>query len=289
MKIVAVVVTFNRLNLLKTVIKKLQSQKYTSPEILIVNNGSTDGTKEWLDSLSDLNVVHQKNVGGSGGFYSGFNYAINKLDADYVWCMDDDGEPNEDCLYNLVNSKVFKENKNAVVGSAVVDFDNNNKLSFSIPKLDSYKKFLDSYGEVTDDVDYIKCHGDEFGYPWGMFFNSVLIPTSVIKNVGLPKKEMFIWGDEVEYFYRIRSQGYSTYLVADSIFQHPKPKGSKVPRWKQKYQYRNYCYVDKAYKKKFLLRSLKKIVVICLAGKFFLFSPLLDGFRGDFSKSYLPK
>lgn len=63
-RIIAVVVTFNRLQLLQRVILSLQKQSVTINKIIVVNNGSTDGTKEWLDGQSELHVIHQENVGG---------------------------------------------------------------------------------------------------------------------------------------------------------------------------------------------------------------------------------
>lgn len=88
-KITAVVVTFNRLKLLQRVIASLQKQSVHIHDIIIVNNGSTDGTKEWLDKQNKLHIIHQENVGGSGGFYRGIQEA-SKTECDWIWCMDDD-------------------------------------------------------------------------------------------------------------------------------------------------------------------------------------------------------
>lgn len=100
-KITAVVVTFNRLNLLQRVIASLQKQSVHIHDIIIVNNGSTDGTKEWLDKQNKLHIIHQENVGGSGGFYRGIQEA-SKTECDWIWCMDDDVFPSEHCLENLL-------------------------------------------------------------------------------------------------------------------------------------------------------------------------------------------
>ena len=79
--IYAVVVTYNRLSLLKRAINYLQSQTLPLCGIVVVNNGSTDGTREWLDQQQGLTIVHQNNVGGSGGFYTGMKTAY-ELGAD---------------------------------------------------------------------------------------------------------------------------------------------------------------------------------------------------------------
>ena len=74
MKIIAVVVTYNRLELLKRNIDCLR-QNTPLTSIVVVNNGSTDGTTQWLAAQPDLQVINQENVGGSGGFYTGIEYA----------------------------------------------------------------------------------------------------------------------------------------------------------------------------------------------------------------------
>lgn len=100
-KIIAVVVTFNRLQLLQRVIQSLQKQSVAISKIIVVNNGSTDGTKEWLGGQSELHVIHQENVGGSGGFYRGIQEA-SQMNCDWIWCMDDDVFPSENCLEMLL-------------------------------------------------------------------------------------------------------------------------------------------------------------------------------------------
>ena len=96
MKIIAVVVTYNRLELLKRNISCLKQNKPLSA-IVVVNNGSTDGTSEWLASQDSLTVVNQANVGGSGGFYTCIRKSC-ELDADWIWCMADDLFALPDCL-----------------------------------------------------------------------------------------------------------------------------------------------------------------------------------------------
>ena len=91
-KITAVVVTYCRLELVKKTISALRNQLYKLDSIIVVDNNSTDGTSEWLDSQNDLVVIHQENIGGSGGFYRGIKEAYDR-GADWIWCMDDDVYP----------------------------------------------------------------------------------------------------------------------------------------------------------------------------------------------------
>lgn len=68
MNVVAVVVTYNRLELLKRNLSCLRRQTVPLTTLVVVDNGSTDGTGVWLDEQEDVKTIHQTNVGGAGGF-----------------------------------------------------------------------------------------------------------------------------------------------------------------------------------------------------------------------------
>ena len=57
MTVAAAILTHNRLELLKLSVRSLRNQTRKPDEIIIVNNGSTDGTAEWLSKQNDLFVV----------------------------------------------------------------------------------------------------------------------------------------------------------------------------------------------------------------------------------------
>ncbi|HMU10987.1 MAG TPA: glycosyltransferase, partial [Ferruginibacter sp.] len=65
-KVIAVVVTYNRKALLTECIAALRNQTRPLDAILVVNNGSTDDTEEWVSAQKDLVLINQKNVGSSG-------------------------------------------------------------------------------------------------------------------------------------------------------------------------------------------------------------------------------
>ena len=98
--ILALIVTHNRLSDLKNCIKAVQSQTLKIDKLLIIDNGSTDGTKKYLKD-NRIFSIHTENLGSAGGWNKGINYAlINNYK--YIWMMDDDGFPNIDSL-NLLN------------------------------------------------------------------------------------------------------------------------------------------------------------------------------------------
>ena len=94
MDICCIIVTYNRLQLLKESINSVSMYKDKIKKIIVVNNASTDGTTEYLDNIcnSENKLVHvklEKNIGGSGGFYEGIKKSF-EYNCDWVWIMDDD-------------------------------------------------------------------------------------------------------------------------------------------------------------------------------------------------------
>ncbi len=101
-KTAAVVVTYNRKDLLEKCIDRLRQQKNAACDIIIVDNASTDGTADMIKCQYNVpEVIYMNtgaNLGGAGGFQYGVKQAV-LLGYEYVWIMDDDTLPQETALY----------------------------------------------------------------------------------------------------------------------------------------------------------------------------------------------
>lgn len=248
-KITAVVVTFNRLNLLQRVIASLQKQSVHIHDIIIVNNGSTDGTKEWLDKQNKLHIIHQENVGGSGGFYRGIQEA-SKTECDWIWCMDDDVFPSEHCLENLL-IYASKDNKIGIacphrLMSGKTFTGEAKTLNLSNPFKDMHDNgLMPEDVEANETVDIV-----------GMAFEGPLIKKEVVEKIGLPNKELFILYDDTDYSYRTILEGYRVIVVRDALmdkydFQSQSSyREDKIKnKWKLAYHIRNTAYFGHRYGK----------------------------------------
>ena len=119
-KCVDIVVTYNRIDLLKENIKALQKQSYIHHDIMIIDNASTDGTKEMVKNINDTRIKYyntMENLGGAGGFAYGIKKAM-ELGYNYAWIMDDDSIPEPDALNSLIKkSKQINNNFSLLIKS----------------------------------------------------------------------------------------------------------------------------------------------------------------------------
>ena len=206
-KIAAVVVTYNRKDLLTENIQCLLAQKPIRPEIIIIDNHSTDGTKDALMDYINQNQIQYcdtgANLGGAGGFSFGIKYATEN-GYDYVWVMDDDCMPNETALEALLSADIELNGQYGFLSSKVLWKDGNlcimnlqrDTLTHTISKLDGEPKPVVMAS-----------------------FVSLFLPNKIIREVGLPIKEFFIWTDDWEYTRRI-SKKYPCYAVPQSVVVH---------------------------------------------------------------------
>ena len=100
-----VILTYNRLNLLKIALCKVRKQSHKNIKILVVDNKSTDGTQDFLEKEENIDTLYlSENDGPAGGFHEGVKYLAEKTKVDYLWLMDDDFFPSEFCLEILLNA-----------------------------------------------------------------------------------------------------------------------------------------------------------------------------------------
>lgn len=280
-KIAAVVVTYNRKQLLIECLNALLVQSYPLDAIYIVDNASTDGTPEYLmekgfidkqlfsekepsESLKsipltssqansiDIHYVRMhENTGGAGGFHEGVKRGY-EAGFDWLWLMDDDGIPNSDCLEKLLQAHL---NSNFdFLGPLVVDSKDCKSLSSVFYNSDMER-------QIEDVDEALKYQTNGFINNTANAFNGILVSRRLIANLGYPKKELFIWGDEVEYLLRVKNGGYKIVTVVNAIHKHPKNRclrhrilGGRIdsmviaPDLNFYCYYRNLYYINKKYK-----------------------------------------
>ncbi len=186
MKVSAVVVTYNRVEMLKEVISALLSSKARLNHVIVVDNNSDKATQDFLLSMgSSIEYVRlTENLGGAGGFNRGIRYFMEHTEDDAVWLMDDDTVPDESTLSSLID---FAD----TIGSYGF-------LASDVRWIDGSRALMNNLtlknglGKVPEDATQsVKVANATFV--------SLLMSRDIIQKIGLPITEFFIWGDDIEY------------------------------------------------------------------------------------------
>lgn len=219
-KVAALVVTYNRKNLLVECLKAIESQTVSVDRIVVIDNASTDGThglfsesgEFYGDSLIDCRRM-DSNLGGAGGFNMGLK-AAHKTDCDWVWLMDDDCIPNPDTLAELLKgaAKAYENDgcDPSFMASSVFGPKGEPMNVPTVDKRPSENGYADWYTGVSDGLVKIE----------SATFVSLLINDAAIEKLGLPVASFFIWGDDSEYTTRLTHYFGPAYLVGSSKVLH---------------------------------------------------------------------
>ncbi|WP_236557289.1 glycosyltransferase family 2 protein, partial [Vreelandella titanicae] len=219
-KVIAVILTYNRQDLLQLCLAAIYSQTCICDQVIVVDNASDDNTQEMLSKLdySNLKVyLLSQNVGAAGGFNAGFRLAY-KEGADYIWMMDDDVIPEPFALQRLIEADNTLD-KNGIDRAYLIStaFTENGYVtnSPSINKKINHIGYKDwpkfaQYGVVSVDR---------------ATFVSILVPRGTIDRYGLPISDMFIWGEDTEYTLRITEDVPGFVVGASKVIHLRQEKG----------------------------------------------------------------
>lgn len=213
-KINTVIVTYNRKKLLIECLEAVLNQSYQINKIIVIDNASTDGTKEWLlekySSAVNIELVFlSKNYGGAGGFYYGIRKAF--LDGcDWIWAMDDDTIPNENALEELLRASDLIKGKISFLASTVYGPEGE---PMNVPTLSSELSangYQDWYYYLNESIVKID----------SATLVSLLFNYNAVKEYGAPHPGFFIWGDDSEYTLRLTHNYGPAYFVGKSRALH---------------------------------------------------------------------
>lgn len=241
-----VVVTYNRKTLLERCLDALLSQTRAPDAILVVDNASTDGTRELLAAhaqaeRSTIRVLTlPENRGGAGGFEAGLREAVAR-GAEYTWVMDDDALPERDALEKLLHHAADDGNLYGSVPTA------GDRLAWRLTRTDVRKEPARTLHDIRTAPDLASV---QF-----LPFLGLLVSSALIKRIGLPEGDFFLAADDVEFCMRARRAGGKVIAVKDSRLQHPAADAYflrlpfkrlwclRLPPWKRYYDVRNRLFI----------------------------------------------
>lgn len=318
-KIAAVVVTYNRKDLLGQCLDSLLSQSRPLDALYVIDNHSTDGTYDYLlarsliapiehpdggpvettetiarENTASSPEIHYvrtpENTGGAGGFHEGMKRAT-EAGFDWLWLMDDDLLTAPDAMERLVqrrNDLESRGHKSFLLNSLVLERgqSDGDKLAFPLQELAAGG--TPKRGRYHWRLSEVRSQVKDGLYPWACPFNGTFVPARAVLEVGLPNPAFFLWGDEKDWLWRA-ARRFRLYTAVDSQVFHPLARDLGFD-WRQYYNIRNMMIVNRYFKLaalrnlKLILRSLVKGLRHGPSGLRLVLRAIRDGWLGRLGK-----
>lgn len=212
-RIVAVVVTWNRRDLLTESLDAVAAQTLSPVRVVVVDNASDDGTDELLAAKYPEHEVIRlgTNTGGAGGFAAGIERALT-FEPDLVWLLDDDTVPQPATAETLATAWSGYERatgqRPAVLASRVVWTDGRDHPMNTPRPRPGASAAERSAARAVGAVPVRSAS-----------FVSIMCDAGVIAERGLPVADYFLWNDDFEYTTRL-IRSHAGLYCPDSIVVH---------------------------------------------------------------------
>ena len=248
MTVDVVIVTYNRLEKLKKAIACYEGQTRTFRNLIVVNNHSTDGTYEYLESwkrcespFSKLVINTDDNLGGAGGFHIGQKKA-HELAADWVFLADDDAYVKPDMMERFYEYAEKNDSCHlAAICGTVYHIDGTIDLSHRSRYIRKGKRFVYRNSSTIEDYEKPEFTIDFLSYV-GSFINC-----RALSKAGFVDPRFFIYWDDSEHSLRLKRFGEIKCVPSIGVIHddmNSKPSGSVSSKvievsWKDYYSERN--------------------------------------------------
>ncbi|MGW4241013.1 galactofuranosyltransferase GlfT1 [Nocardia sp. NPDC004722] len=208
-RIVAIVVTHKRRELLAESLKVLSSQTRPIDHLIVVDNGNEAEVGELVKQqpMETTYLGSEHNLGGAGGFALGMLHALT-MGADWVWLADDDGRPEgPEVLATLFDCA--RRHQLVEVSPVVADIDDPDRLAFPLRRGVVWRRLRSELGD------------EDFLPGIASLFNGALVSAEAVDKIGVPDLRLFVRGDEVEVHRRLVRSGLPFGTCLQTAYLHP--------------------------------------------------------------------
>jgi len=193
-RVIAVLVTYNRRQLLLEALAAVHSQSRAPDAVIVVDNASADDTAAAVRSqypTAELAVL-ARNTGGAGGFAYGMALALASA-ADLVWLMDDDTVPGPHALRALLEARHGHPGRPPTLVASRVLWTDGRLHPMNTPRAKPFAAKAERIAAAATGCIPIRSAS----------FVSVLADAAVCRQRGLPQAGYFLWNDDFEYTARL--------------------------------------------------------------------------------------
>jgi GT2 family glycosyltransferase len=216
-RISVVILNYNGLQFLEPCLKSLLGSTYRGFEVILVDNGSKDGSVEYLEkNFSKEPRLKIIPLGKNHGFAMGNNigYKYTNPNSEFIFFLNNDTEVENDCLEKII----LKMEKDATIGAAQPKI----RSMTDRKKIDAVGGIVDYYGRTWhrgfSEYDYGQYDSvSETFYAQGA---AIIVRRNVIEKIGLFDPVYFIYYEETDLCWRIWLAGYKVAVIPEAVVYH---------------------------------------------------------------------
>lgn len=271
-----IIPNWNGIKLLKICLPSLRRQTFKDFEIIVIDNGSSDGSVDFIKkNYPEIHLIKlKKNI----GFSPAINLGIKNGNGEYFVLINNDTKVDKDCLKRLVEAA----DKHSEAGMIACKM-----LNFNQPELiDSAGDYIDAVGHANNiglgEKDSVKFnHG---GYVFLVTGGGSLIKREVFEKIGFFDHDYFAYMEDVDFCLRAQMVGFKGWYEPKAVIYHMHGETAKRNlAFKEYLQFRNMTMtIIKDFPTKLLLKDFNWLKIILvnfntvryLAGQGYLMSGL---------------
>jgi len=258
-----IIVNYRTYELTKNAIKSVLETVKSSYEIFVVDNDSQDGSYEKFKSSFDSEIANEKLKlianDSNQGFSSANNIAIKKSKGNFILLLNSDTIVEEGSIDNLLDYIKNHDNIGAIGPKILLpngNLDEAAKRSFPNPKNSFYKLFgFSKINKNSEDNNYNLDDLDSDGiYEVDSLVGAfMLVKKEIINQIGLLDEDYFMYGEDIDWCYRIKEAGWKVIYYGKAEIIHYKGSSSKKQKSKLIYEFHRsmYLFYNKHYKNKY--------------------------------------
>jgi len=204
-----VIVNWNKKEMTGNCLKSLKMTSYKNYKVILIDNGSTDGSIEYLKKINPKMIILRlkRNYGYTEGTNVGWKYALKNLNAKYVCAMDNDIVTVQKDWLSLIVSELEKDPLRGI-GSGKHTFQNGN---LQLPYMGADRK--DDNKPAKGKYEFVKEVSSFFG-------PAIVIKNTVIRKIGCYDENFFYGPNDIDYCLRAGKAGFKLVYNGHSLSVH---------------------------------------------------------------------
>ena len=192
-KITVIVPVYNTKKFLKRCIMSIMNQSYSNLEIIIINDGSTDGSEKICNELEKaderIRVIHQKN----NGIAATRNIGIENATGQYISFVDSDDYLEKDLYKSLLDRKIKSDKEILIFDYEICDVNGDVIRNPTLANKNHLVQKMEYYS--NDELLHLIWNEKLFCYLWSM-----LIPKKLFENIQFPNGRLY---EDEAVFYKL--------------------------------------------------------------------------------------